>query len=180
MKKSFAINFAALIIAGFALTSSAAYASFSYGLTLTATSGPAFNGTGILTLQTAIPLTGNFSATEGGSVTSTTTNLLGLSFTIDGDTFSLAHENGTSSVDFSNDTLQNLSFDLDSVNPELEIGGKSFTFSPNGSTFTTGNVTFNPSVITPEPASMLLVGLALGLVGLGYFSRLTRPTNSRG
>jgi hypothetical protein len=179
MKKSLAIHFAALMIAGFALTNSAAYASFSYGLTLTATSGPALNGTGILTLETAIPLTGSFSATEGGTVSSTTTDLLSLSFTIDGDTFSTTHENGASSADFFNDVLENLAYNLDSVNPELEIGGTSYTFSPNGSTFTNGNVTFNPAVLTPEPASMLLVGGALVLFAF-YFSRLTKPTNSRG
>jgi hypothetical protein len=160
------LTIAVLLTAGLSVMATSAQASTVYSLTLSPTSGPSISGTGLLTLESPIPTSGPFTVTEGGAVTSTTTDLLALSFTMsDGDTFSLQDESQASSAFFSNDTLENLSFNFNSL-PSLQIGGTYYGFTTNYSyEGTGGQVTFNPIplVLTPEPASVLLVIPALML-----------------
>jgi hypothetical protein len=147
-----------------ALTQTTASANVVYDLTLTPTSGPSVSGTGVLTLETAVPLTGSFNAAEGGSVTSTSTDLISLTFTMsDGDTFSTAHEDGSASAFFSNDQLLNLSYNLNSPLPALEIGGTSYNFVVSyESASTNGKISLTP---TPEPGSVWLAIPAFALFG---------------
>jgi hypothetical protein len=144
---------AMLVTAGFALTYPSAYADVVYSLTLTPTSGPSISGTGLLTLETPIPLTGPFTANEGGPVDAFDTDLLNLTFTMsDGDKFSIGDESAPASAFFSNDTLENLSYNLNSPLPALEIGGTSYNFvTTYSSAPTEGTITFNPTPVTPTP-----------------------------
>ena len=78
----------------------------------------------------------------------------------DGDTFSLADESQKSTVDFSSGTLNNLSFNLNSPLPALEIGGLSYNFVTSYSVASNdGSITFDstPLAQTPEPTSLLLM-----------------------
>src|ERR1700722_4050829 len=84
----------------------AAHADTVYSFTLTPTSGPAITGTGLMTLSTPIPLTGSFTASQGGIVGKSSTDILVMSFTMsDGDIYSLNDENGSASAGFYNDAL---------------------------------------------------------------------------
>jgi hypothetical protein len=164
MKKCFStyrlLKATLILIAGLAIAHASAKANTIYSLTLVPQAG-SIGGTGLLTLSTPLPTTGSYSASEGGTVTSSTLDLVALSFTMsDGDTFSLADESQKSTADFSSGTLNNLSFNLNSPLPALEIGGLSYNFvtsysiAPND-----GSITFNstPLAQTPEPTSILLM-----------------------
>ena len=154
------LNAALILTVGLAMAHASANANTIYSLTLVPQAG-SIGGTGLLTLSTPLPSTGSYSASEGGAVTSSTLDLVGLSFTMsDGDTFSLADESQKSTADFFNGALNNLSFNLNSPLPALEIGGLTYNFvtsysvAPND-----GSITFNPTPLsqTPEPTSILLM-----------------------
>jgi hypothetical protein len=161
-----------LIITGVLTTmhTPAQAASFSYAITLTPTTGT-IGGTGVLTLTTAIPLAGSFYASQGGTVTSTTGDLTGLTINMsDGYNFSLAQENGSANVDFYNGILENFSYDDNAVPPtppSLGIGGTNYQFSVDGNysgaSYASGNVSVSmtPLATAPEPATPMFAGAAL-------------------
>jgi hypothetical protein len=167
-----------LIIAGALATmyTPASAATFSYAITLTPTTGT-IGGTGVLTLTTAIPSSGSFYASEGGTVSSTTGDLTGLTIHMsDGYNFSLAQENSSANIDFFNGILENISYNDNAVPPtppSLGIGGTNYQFSVNGnysgSGYASGNVSVSttPLATAPEPASALLGSATL----IGFFLR---------
>jgi hypothetical protein len=164
MKKCFStyrlLKAALILIAALAMAHASAKANTIYSLTLVPQAG-SIGGTGLLTLSTPLLTTGSYSAREGGAVTSSTLDLVGLCFTMsDGDTFSLADESQKSTAQFFNGTLNSLSFNLNSPLPALEIGGLSYNFVTSYSIASNdGSIPFNSTPLsqTPEPTSLLLM-----------------------
>jgi hypothetical protein len=146
-------------------------APITYNLTLTPDAGSAYGGTGSLTIDGAPASSGLSTYTVGSS------NLLGLSFLVDGQTFSLAGATGTTLVQFLNGSIYDITFSqtIGSSPNRFTLnstGGYVFYYndlqSASYGTFTASPAT-NPAP-TPEPSSLLLLGTGL-LGGAGSLYR---------
>ena len=160
----------AVLAFGIVMAHSSAFASTIYTFSLTPTSGGGnVSGIGTITLASAVPTSGNFDASQGGSVSSTTTDLLSLVIHMsDGTIFSLAQENSAADITFFDDKVTNFSYADNNypILPEIGIGGSHYDYSTNGNFsgtgYTGGTISFNPTPVstpaaTPEPSSFVLL-----------------------
>jgi hypothetical protein len=158
------------------LVVSAAHASEIYDLTLTSTSGYSGTGTGSFQINVA-PLTGiNQQSTYKASNTSGDI-LEDLSFTIDGDTFTLANAtNHNSFVQFTTGALSDITYAGNESGGQvilsLSANGLSYSFDDTGKGVSgTGTITDSlDTAATPEPSSIVLLGTGL-LGSLGILRR---------
>jgi hypothetical protein len=135
--------------------------SVTYDLTLTPNQGSLYGGSGLLTLSTA-------PASSGLSTYTESTGLEGLSFTLDGQTFTLAGGSGTPLVEFLNGSIYDITFaEQIGTSPyrfDLQTSGVyAFYYndelSESSGTFTAA-VASNTSPV-PEPSTLALLGTGL-------------------
>lgn len=153
------------LCAALLLIPSTLYASpVTYDLTLTPGVGSLYGGTGTLTLAGAPSASGqvDFTQANGG--------LLNLSFTIDGQSFTLGGATGTTLVRFLNGNLNDITFaETIGTTPNRftlhSTSGYAFYYN-DGQAASYGSFSASPASPVspvPEPASLLL--LTTGLVG---------------
>lgn len=141
-----------------------------YNLTLTPGAGSPFGGTGSITLNSAVPSTGQVDYTQANG------GLLDVTFNIDGQNFSLT---GTTLVRFLNGQINDITFaETIGATPDRftldSTSGYAFYYNDGqaasyGTFAVTGTSGSSPSPV-PEPSSLLLFATGLlGAAGLLYF-----------
>lgn len=126
-----------------------------YDLALTASYG-GVGGTGSLTIDAAIP-------TTGLDVVTAVSGLTGLSFVIEGNTFTLSNDPGAY-VTFNNGSLVNIAYgaELGFYTLDLSTAGLSYSYLDTGDGITSGG----SILATPLPGTVLL--FASGLLAFGF------------
>lgn len=161
---------ASLALAGLSVMPSA-HADTVYDLVFTGSAGTVI-GDGSLTLNTAPPA-GNSSFYEAAAPGNAGYTITGFSATVDGSVFNLANESQLTTAMFSGSILTDLEY-ADLPAPPDFYGEVFFsTYSGNGfqilntlAPYPNDSGTFTATEVTPEPASLALLGTGL-LGGLG-------------
>ncbi|HWD48707.1 MAG TPA: PEP-CTERM sorting domain-containing protein [Rhizomicrobium sp.] len=160
----------ALVWAAIAATmmSASASANAIYDITL---SGTPYTGGGALTLTSAVSTT--------GTVNVPLANVVGLSFTIDGQTFTYPGTGAAlSTVQFFNGALNDITFaqQIGTTPHRYDLqttGGFIFYYNDEGS-LESGSMTatLESTAVVPEPTGLAILGMALlGLAGFAFIQR---------
>lgn len=151
-------------------------ASTLYSLTLNNAFGPE-GGTGAFTIDGPIASTGRSFFSAGHGLTS-------LSFSIDGNNFSLANELGSARVIFNNGNLIKVAYsgDLNGFNFDLVTNRLDYAFFDlvNFSLSSFGSISGSPVSATPLPPSWTLMLIGLAGFGLVAYRRKRKPSFAAG
>ncbi|HVJ50844.1 MAG TPA: PEP-CTERM sorting domain-containing protein [Aliidongia sp.] len=170
-------HLAAATIAGLLSISAARADLITYNLTLTPSAGSSVGGTGTLTINTA-PATGlnavsnYFQVPQGASGA-----LTGLSFTLNGDTFTLDGQNpgGNALAQFTSGVLDDITYaGLAADGDSLMITSQYAYFDVKTRQTERGTFTATPAGAMPVPEAAAVALLGAGLLGLALLRRRAR------
>lgn|GEM_PF-2573045 len=165
------IALAALVL----LAAAPAHASpITYDLTLT---GSPLGGTGSFTIDSSPPPSSQKVYAEADATVPHTSAILGISFTIDGKTFTTSNEISPQAyLRFTSGTLDDITYagTQSNLNPmthgdSFAVNGLSYIFYyDNDQSYAAGTIAYQAAAVS-EPASVVLLGA--GLLGLGLIRR---------